>query len=334
MENDILLSFVIPVYNVAKYLNECVDSIRCQMTDQCEIILVNDGSTDSSGNICKEYSEIDHRIKTIDQKNQGAAVARNTGLAYTKGKYVTFVDSDDRLAKNTIEKILSHITNDNCDVYFMQISKLYPDGTIEDLGECLQRDQIQNKTREEVVAYLASRPKFPGSACSKICRREFLEKNDLRFPEDGLIGEDLIFVRDILLHAEKFDLMEFPYYEYRQSRTGSVTSAVSLRHFRALVRFVEQSCVIFTQNQIPISDMYKNAMSFISYEYMIAMWQSNFLKKEEKTEAYQWLKQYVWVLNYARDRKSKMVHMFIGIFGVKCTVKLLKIYTAWLKKKN
>ena len=334
MKNDILLSFVIPVYNVEKYLKECVDSIRNQMTDQCEIILVNDGSTDSSGNICREYSEIDHRIKTFDQKNQGAAVARNTGLTYINGEYVTFVDSDDLIAKDSVGKILSELVSDNCDVYFMQISKLYPDGTVEDLGECLQKDQIQNKTREEVIAHLASRPKFSGSACSKICRKEFLEKNNIRFPEDGLIGEDLIFVRDILLSAEKFDLLEFPYYQYRQSRTGSVTNVVSIKNFRALARFVEQSCAILTENRIPTSDMHKNALSFVSYEYMIEMWQCNFLNKEEKTEAYRWLKTYAWVLSYAQDRKSKIVHMFIAVFGVKLTVKLLKIYTALLKKKN
>jgi hypothetical protein len=216
----------------------------------------------------------------------------------------------------------------------MQISKLYPDGSVEDLGECLQKDQIQNKTREEVISHLATRSKFSGSACSKICKKEFLDKNNLRFPEDGLVGEDLIFVRDILLCAEKFDLFEFPYYQYRQARVGSVTNVISWKHFRALARFVEQSCEILTKNQIPTCDMYKNAMSFASYEYMIAMWQCDFLKKEEKTEAYRWLKQYAWVLTYAQDRKSKLVHTFSSVFGVKLTVKFLKIYTALLKKKN
>ena len=332
MNCERIISFIIPVYNVENYIKECVDSILNQIDSRMEMILVDDGSKDNSGLICDEFAKHFSNIRVVHQNNAGHSSARNLGLSLATGKYVAFVDSDDRIAKKSIQKILSRIMIEDFDVCFMQISKLYSDGTLEDMGEYLQKDWLQNKTREEVIAYLASRPKFSGSACSKIYRKEFLVKNDLHFPEDGLIGEDLVFVRDVLLHAEKFDLLDFSYYEYRQSREGSVTNEVNLKHFQALVRFVEQSCSIFTQNQISTNDTHKNAMSFVSYEYMIALWQCNFLKKEEKFVAYQWLKQYAWVLNYAQNIKSKMVHIFIKRFGVRFTAKLLGLYTVCLKR--
>ena len=105
------ISFIIPVYNVEKYLNACVDSILDQITDDCEIILVDDGSADSSGTICDKYAEEDSRVKVVHQKNGGLAAARNTGLDYAQGEYVAFVDSDDYLAMQCIPEILNWIAS-------------------------------------------------------------------------------------------------------------------------------------------------------------------------------------------------------------------------------
>ena len=324
--NDVLLSFIIPVYNVELYLNECIDSIKNQMNNCCEIILVNDGSTDSSGDICVDYSKNDKRIKCIHQKNQGAAAARNLGLLNAKGKYVTFVDSDDRIASDSVEKICSWIISNDCDLCFMQMAKLYPDGTTEDIGELLQKDYIRNKSHSDVIAYLASRPKFSGSACNKIYRKDFLLDNKVFFPEDGLVCEDLVFVRDALIAGEKFDFLDFPYYLYRQMRKGSVTNNIDLNYFKATARFIEESSQIFTENRLPLNSMYKNAMSFVAYEYIVILWQFHFLSDYENEFAYEWLKNYSWVLKYAQNKKGKLVHCFIRLFGIKFTVKLLGVY--------
>ncbi len=305
------------------------------MTDFCEIILVNDGSTDLSGEICKEYSQIDTRIKTIDQENQGAAVARNKGLLNARGEYVTFVDSDDRIASHSIEAVLSWINNYSCDVLLMQMHRFYPNGVIEDMGESLSRESIQGKNRCEVISYIASRPKYPGSACNKIYKRSFLRDNEVLFPEDGLFCEDLVFVRDVLLCAESFDLLECPYYEYRQFRAGSVTTTlINLKHFKATSRFIESTVQMLTTEQKPNDDVSKSAMSFVAYEYSVILWQYGYLKKAERKDSYRWLKRYVWVLNYSQNRKSKIIRSFVKIFGIGVTVTFLGLYMGCLRRLN
>lgn len=332
MNEDILLSIIIPVYNVELYLNECIDSIINQLTNQCEIILVNDGSTDSSGNICKEYSVRNCKIRVIEQENNGAAAARNKGLMLAKGKYVTFIDSDDKIAEDSIKKILSWIIENECDVCFLQASKWFSNDVLEDIGDSIRKEKIYGKKNKQVVEYLASRPKFSGSACNKIYRRRFLKEKKIYFPEDGLPAEDLVFIRDVYLNAEQFDVLEFPYYQYRQLRSGSVTNTFSYKLCRGLMRFVEESTLLLTENKKPSSYLYECAMSFVSYEYSIMLWYYNHLKNYEKESAYKWLKDYLWVLKYSRNKKCKLIYFFTQVFGVNLTCKILNLYMVHFKK--
>lgn len=108
MQDD-LVSVIIPVYNVEKYLARCVDSIKNQTYSHLEILLIDDGSTDSSGALCEELAVMDKRIRVIHQKNGGLSCARNTGIAHAKGKYLTFVDSDDWTKQDMIEYLYSLI---------------------------------------------------------------------------------------------------------------------------------------------------------------------------------------------------------------------------------
>lgn len=334
MKNEVLLSFIIPVYNVEPYLVECINSIKNQMTAQCEIILVNDGSTDSSGDICCKYANEDIRIRVIEQKNMGAAAARNTGLHSASGKYVTFVDSDDRISANSVSQIISWINSENCDVCFMQMSKFYSNGLSEDIGEDICREEVRYKNQESVMSYLASRPKYSGSGCGKLYRRDFLVANKLEFPEDGLVGEDLVFVRDVLICAASFDSLDFPYYEYRQSREGSVTNVISYRHFLSLARFVEESSNLFTHNKRAISYVAGCAMSFAAYEYMIMLLHYNFLGVEERIAAIKWLRNFTWVAKYAQNSKGKFVNLFLKMFGIKFTAKMLNLYMSIVNNKT
>ena len=120
MKKELLLSFIIPVYNVENYLRECVDSVLHAMTDMCELILVNDGSLDSSGDICTRYAENDRRVRVIQQKNGGLSAARNTGLSAASGRYVTFIDSDDKIYPESIVAILNWIVSSGADLCFLQ----------------------------------------------------------------------------------------------------------------------------------------------------------------------------------------------------------------------
>ena len=103
------ISIIVPVYNVEKYLEKCIDSILNQSYQNLEIILIDDGSTDNSGSICDEYKKKDQRVQVIHQKNQGQSSARNAGLNIAKGSYIGFVDSDDWIEQNMYEKLYKNI---------------------------------------------------------------------------------------------------------------------------------------------------------------------------------------------------------------------------------
>ena len=110
------ISIIIPVYNVEKYLNKCLNSVIEQTYKNIEVILIDDGSTDNSGKICDEYAKNDIRIKIIHQQNGGVSTARNNGLEHATGKYITFVDSDDYIEKEMIETMAKKIMKKNADI--------------------------------------------------------------------------------------------------------------------------------------------------------------------------------------------------------------------------
>ena len=110
-----LITIVVPVYNVEKYISDCLDSLISQTYKNIEIILVDDGSTDMSGAICDRYTTLDARIKVIHKQNEGLGFARNTGLEVAQGKFVTFIDSDDMADADLVEKLVNGLYEENCD---------------------------------------------------------------------------------------------------------------------------------------------------------------------------------------------------------------------------
>ena len=124
-----LISIIVAIYNVDQYLEQCIDSIINQSYKNLEIILVNDGSTDNSKNICDYYSEIDKRIKVVHKKNGGVSSARNTGIDIATGDYIAFVDSDDYLELNMYETMINNLEQNQCDMGVCGYSIFYNDST-------------------------------------------------------------------------------------------------------------------------------------------------------------------------------------------------------------
>ena len=320
------LSFIIPVYNVEAYLIECVESIISQIEDNCEVILVNDGSTDNSGKICDEYALNYAFINVIHKENGGLSSARNAGLKCAKGEYIAFIDSDDRIASNSVKQILKQINENGFDVCFMQGIKFYPGGEQEDLGDGIHRAEIESRNAAEVLAFLSGRSKYSGSACTKIFKHSFLKENDLHFPYDRRYSEDLGFIFDCLLGAEKFDCLDVPYYEYRQNRQGSITNTFSLKKFNDLSLFVVESTKKACVSNKPKSKKEKYALSFVAYEYSILLWHLLRFTGEEYKEAYRFLKEYKFVLKYGKHKRIKMIKWMTRLLGLKTTSKILNAY--------
>ena len=323
---DKKLTFILPIYKVEAYLPQCVDSILSQATQDCEIILVDDGSPDGCGAICDRYAETSDIVSVIHKPNGGLSDARNAGMEKATGRYVLFVDSDDYLEPGSVEKLLSWIDSTDADIAFLHSRKVYPDGTSEDLGENLIREEILGKSREAVLRFLVKCPKFPASAWGKIYRRAFLLEHDFHFPYDRRLSEDLQYSLDLFLTAEKFAYLDFPYYCYRQNRAGSICNTVNARYYFDTFRFVEDSAARFGENKKAKNETAALALSFAAYEYAILVWEMLDLTGEDRQKALSMLREHRWVLSYGQSAKTKLVQAAVMLLGLEGAANLLDWY--------
>lgn len=216
MDKD-LISVIIPVYNVEKYLIRCVDSVINQTYKNLEIILVNDGSTDSSGNLCDELENNDDRIKVIHKENGGLSDARNTGEQESKGEYILFIDSDDYIHIDMIKSLYEQIKSENADVSICGVMNVYLNSQN---PQCNDTEQYFVCDKKEFLKQYLIGERIPGSICNKLLKRSVA--NRLKFPV-GKIYEDAFYHYDLISTAEKFVVNTKPYYYYYH-RDGSITT--------------------------------------------------------------------------------------------------------------
>lgn len=323
---DKKLSFVLPVYKVEPYLRQCLDSILTQATEECEVVLVDDGSPDNSGAICDEYAAKHSNVKVKHIPNGGNSAARNLGVDLAEGEYICFVDSDDYIDAEAVPKMLDWIHQEEADVCFLQATKVFPDGTLVPLGEGMTHDGLYGKSREEALAFMAACSKYPGGPWAKLIRREFLMENNIRFPGDRRLCEDLFYTLDVYLAAEKFDALDFPYYYYRQSVAGSITSTISPRYYFDKARFVTYVAENFCDGRTPRGSIGESAVSFAAYEYSILIWHLLCMTGEEEKKAWAFLKDHQWMLKYGKSRKTKFVALAVRILGLRLTAHLMELY--------
>lgn len=191
---EALISVIIPIYNAELYLNRCIESVLQQSYTNLEIILVNDGSLDRSGEICDSYLEIDKRIKVIHQKNGGPALARNTGLRAAKGEYIGFIDSDDYIARDMYEILLTYMYDDVDITCCGRICMFSKNGR----REICYLSVAKKYTREEALSEVLLIRKISSSVCTKLFRRELFE--NLLFPV-GRGSEDVPVVYNLTKKA-------------------------------------------------------------------------------------------------------------------------------------
>ena len=320
------LSFVLPVYKVEKYHPQCLESILNQATEECEVILVDDGSPDNSGAICDSYAEKYPNVKVTHIPNGGNSAARNLGVDLAEGKYICFIDSDDYIDEAAVAKMLDWISREEADVCFLQATKVYPDGTKEPLGEGMVGEQLRGKTRQEALAFMATCSKYPGGPWAKLLRREFLMENSIRFPGDRRLCEDLFYTLDVYLAAERFDALDFPYYYYRQNVAGSITSTISPRYYFDKARFVTYVAEQFCDGTVPRDAVAESAVSFAAYEYSILVWHLLCMEGEEKKKARKFLEDYRWVLKYGKSRKTKIVRLAVSLLGFELAARVMEVY--------
>ena len=193
-----LISIIVPVYNVEKYLSRCIDSIVCQTYRTLEIILVDDGSVDNSGSICDGYADKDTRIKVVHKNNGGLGFARNSGLDIATGKYVTFIDGDDYIGKTHIEEMYALIQNTKTDTCMGGHTKVYANKEVPHKNVCAGK-VYKNDVKAEVLPRMCgANPKgedyIEMSVCMVLLSNEIIKEHHLRFvSEREYVSEDLVF---------------------------------------------------------------------------------------------------------------------------------------------
>lgn len=201
-------SVIIPVYNGEKTISRCLDSLLKQEMTGYEIIVVNDGSTDKTSEICQSYEKKYKQIKYLEKENGGVSTARNLGLEYACGNYILFVDSDDFVTEDYFVTIVKY-TQNACD--FLMFSKLVYDG--ETYKKQLLRPHTllaQKETFELLVTALKNQ--LLNSPTNKIYRRDIIEKHNIRFDPTLVIGEDKVFVIQYILNISNIRIIEEPIY--------------------------------------------------------------------------------------------------------------------------
>ena len=215
--NKGLISVIVPIYNVENYLKECIESIISQTYTNIELILVDDGSTDKSGEICDKYAEKDKRIEVIHKKNAGVSAARNTGLESASGEYIAFVDSDDYIDKTMLEVLANLLEMNEADVAMCAFERFSVPKT--------EKGNMEIKTfdRDELIEFFVKRLGeyyIVNSVWGRLYKAEVIK--ELRFKE-GRINEDILYTAQVLLTVNKAVYTLEKLYHYRDGREGSIT---------------------------------------------------------------------------------------------------------------
>lgn len=318
------LSVVIPVYNVEKYLYQCVQSVLMLPSD-IEIILVDDGSKDSSGKLCDDLQKTDDRIRVIHQENAGLSAARNTGIRNSNGDYVMFLDSDDFLDVDQTLKLLEKLDGTS-NVVVGLYRKYYG---AEERYENESHSPFMGKQglmkREDFLACIPSNGEHSFLVAVRfIAQRQWLLDNSLLFVT-GIYHEDEEWTVRLLCASEKIWLTDCYFYQYRQAREGSIMSSVRPKHIWDTFTILEHHSRLLSnyKGDNKIVDFIKNRMAAL---YLSNLLNLRHLNKDEKQKAIELQKSYSkQCLSALQGTKGKFARNLVKIFGVNFTVTILNI---------
>ena len=316
-------SIILPVYNVEKYLGECVDSILSQTFKDFEVILVDDGSKDSSPAICDEYAEKDSRVKVIHKENGGQSTARNIGLEKASGDYIIYLDSDDFITSETFfEDIYNKIQETGSDIVLYKYSKFFDD--TKTLDKCtFTLDFAENITdSDEMLETLVKKDAYYGMAWVKAFRRTMAVENGVVF-DTNLVCEDMDWYFNLVLCAEKISAIDKSYIAYRQ-REGSVTSSLKLRNLTDYIFTMEKWREKIQSSSI--SERKKDALRGALAKYYSNMFITYVrVKDKEKKKHAKRIKDISDILDYSKSSRPQQIRKVYKLAGFTGVITMLTI---------
>lgn len=282
-----LVSVIIPVYNVEQYLKQCVDSVLSQTYQNIEIILVDDGSTDYSGDICDQYKSTDKLIRVIHQKNAGLSEARNQGVDSAIGDYVYFLDSDDWIQKEMLSSLIKRIQDTNADIVFFD-SKSFEDS---DKGYQIPQRYIRKHdypTDDGLTVFeqMQANKEFHSAVPLMFIRKSFLDKSTIRF-YPGILYEDMLFTFEVLTKAEKVAQCKEAFYQ-RRYRSNSITqSKVKEKNYLSAATVYRELVAFSQQEEIFDNSCVQKYIARCAYRFIDIYSQLLNADKEKNKQHYQ-----------------------------------------------
>ena len=311
-------SVIIPVFNAEKYLLTAVESVLHQPAD-IEIVLVDDGSTDASGQICDRLARQFANILVYHTQNQGAGAARNIGIRKATGDFILFLDADDFLDQDFFRYRSCLEKQSNCDVILYQTVKLFHNHTQEAMHEGFTSENIQGKSKQAVLEYITTMHKFPASCSGKVLRRKFLLEKAVYFPA-GQLAEDVDFTLQLLLKADRFGYYDEGKYMYRlfpNSRSGK-GNAKTVADLLAIL----EKWIVIGQNS-PYEGI---VLCYLAYEYAMVFPFLGALSKEKRRVFLSKMQDLQFLMTYGKTRKLKAIRRVVQFLGIDSTAKLLYTY--------
>lgn len=319
-----ILSIIIPVYNVGAYLSNCIESINSQNSVNIEIILINDGSTDNSGDIANKYAKQHDYIKVIHQTNQGVSVARNNGIKLAKGEYIWFVDGDDWLADGSIDKVQESL-NQKADIVFIGSFEVYKNNrtvnTAHNLNSVLNLialdDNLDFLILENILKF------FPWD---KVVKRSILvSEKKVLFSNKYKVAEDFLYSVHLMEKAKSFVYIADELYYYRRLREGSASTNSANENIIQLLGVLTESVTFILNNKSFSFKKKQELLLFTSKLWFVTQPEFTPFSKTERARHYKTLKGIYdiykqfdieqQVMQY--NRGAKILCIMVDFFGFK-----------------
>ena len=260
------VSVIVPIYNVEKYLEKCINSLLSQTLEDIQIILVNDGSKDNSGNIAREYEKNNkNRIIYVEKENGGLSDARNYGLKYATGDFIAFLDSDDYIEKNAYEEMYNKAIEENADYVECDFIWEFPNKIRVD-------KQYPYKNKKEMLSFVRV------VAWNKLIKSQLITDNNLEFPK-GLRYEDVEFTYKLIPFVNKFAYVDKPFIHYVQ-REGSIAN---VQNERTAEIFTVLDNVIEFYKKNNIYEVYRDELEYNYARYLLCSSLKRMCKIKDKT---------------------------------------------------
>lgn len=276
-----LISVIVPVYNVEKYIRGCIDSIIGQTYNNLEIIIVNDGSLDESGKICDEYLKKDNRIKVIHKENSGVSSARNIGIKNSTGKWIAFVDSDDWIEKNYFEELLKVAIENDAEVVLCGYNRI----TANKKEKIHNSGQLINDNSREFLIKILNPQTGYGFCHMKLYKKSIIKDN--LFDTSLKVGEDALFNEKIALNITKACFLEKSLYNYRIN-PNSVVRKFDEEYAIKYLNSMKNNKNYLMQVYQDDNEIWQNYYNFVAFHVLLIAvnYCYNLLNKGKKSKKY------------------------------------------------